>query len=56
MATTVREVMEHLLTGSVGDLDSPRYYNIRVMKLLMAQGLLPEGVKGTRAAAFAASA
>jgi nucleoside-diphosphate-sugar epimerase len=45
MATTVKEVMGHLIARSIVQLDDPRYYNIRQMELLMAQGLLDDGVE-----------
>jgi len=42
MATTVREIMNHLIAGSIVHLDDPRYYNIRQMEVLVAQGLLDD--------------
>jgi nucleoside-diphosphate-sugar epimerase len=43
MASTVREIMGHLIARSVVHLDDPRYYNIRQMEVLMAAGLLDDG-------------
>jgi nucleoside-diphosphate-sugar epimerase len=54
MAATVREIMEHLIAGNLTRLDDPRYYNIRQMERLMAQGILQENHNLGRAAAFAA--
>jgi nucleoside-diphosphate-sugar epimerase len=53
MATTVREVMEHLIADSVVNLDDPRYYNVRQMELLMAQGLLDDSGLSRQVPAFA---
>jgi nucleoside-diphosphate-sugar epimerase len=53
MATTVREVMNHLVAGSIVYLDDPRYYNIRQMELLMAQGLLDDDRPRRQAPALA---
>jgi nucleoside-diphosphate-sugar epimerase len=56
MATTVKEVMERLIANSVVDLDDARYYNIRQMQRLMAQGILHENGSRPTQAAVAASA
>jgi nucleoside-diphosphate-sugar epimerase len=56
MATTVREVMERLIANSVVDLDDARYYNVRQMQRLMAQGILHENGSRPTRAAVAASA
>jgi len=56
MRTTVREVMVNLVTGSVVHLDDPRYYNVKQMELLMAQGLLDDGRPRPLESAIAVSA
>ncbi len=44
MAETVGEVVTKVMAQPVADLDHPRYYNIRTMERLMAEGLLhPNG-------------
>lgn len=53
MASTVREIMQHLIAGSLVHLDDPRFYNVRQMEVLMAQGRLDESGVRRRAPAFA---
>jgi nucleoside-diphosphate-sugar epimerase len=56
MTTTVREVMGHLIAKSLVNLDDPRYYNIKQMEVLMAQGRLDDGVYRRMIVASAAMA
>lgn len=53
MRSTVKKIMQHLISGSVVHLDDPRYYNIRQMEVLMAQGRLGDNAVGRKARTFA---